>query len=187
MSKTVKIPVVCPQCSSKLPISITENDLGTKKQHTCPKCGKKFLVPISVSFASKFESESTRIGGDGGDEISLLLEVIPNKITAFQSFELTSDYYTVGRCNNSGPEHRPDVEVVTTDMKMSRKHAGIKKKGSVGFTIKDLGSKNGIILNGKKLEKDEEMYLSDGDTFNIGDTQFKVSFTQRVKGDDPTR
>ena len=186
MSKTIKISVVCPQCSTKIAIPVTQSDLGTKKQGICPKCKKKFFVPISEKLASKFESDPTKIGGDM-EEITLLIEVIPNEITNYQSFELTSDYYTLGRCNNSGPEHRPDVEVVTTDMKMSRKHAVIKKKGNIGFTITDLGSKNGIILNGTKLEKDEEMYLSDGDVFCIGDTSFKVSFTERVKSDDLTR
>lgn len=187
MSKTIKITVICPQCSSKLAVPITESDLGSKKQSVCPKCGKRFIVPISMSFASKFDSDPTRIGGDSGEDISLLLEVVPNNITGFQSFELTSDYYTIGRANNSGPEHRPDVEVITTDMKMSRKHAVIKKKSNIGFTITDLGSKNGIVLNGKKLDKDEEMYLADGDIFCIGDTKFKVSFTERMKGDELTR
>lgn len=184
MAKTIKISVTCPQCSTKLAVPITENDLGTKKTAACPKCKKKFAIPISEKLASKFVSESTSIGGDLEEERTLFIEVIPDEMTEYQSFELTSDYYTIGRKNNSGPEHRPDVEVVTTDKKMSRKHAAIRKKGKVGFTLIDLGSKNGVILNGEKMDPDEEMYLSDGDTFCIGDTYFKVNLAERSEEKD---
>lgn len=178
MAKTVKITGSCPSCLSKSAISITESDLGKKKQVICPKCKKVFSVPIPESLAPKFESNPTKIGNED-KEISLLLEVVPNDATAYQSFELTSDYYTIGRRNSSGPEHRPDVEIITTDKKMSRKHAAIKRKGKVGFVLIDLGSKNGVTLNGQKLEMDEELFIKDGDTFCIGDTQLRISFAQR--------
>lgn len=188
MSKTIKISITCPQCATKLAVPVTESDLGTKKQGMCPKCLKKFLIPISDSLASKFESDPTDIGKDDGGELFLVIEALPNSNTDYQSFELTSDYYTVGRKNSSGPEHRPDVEVVTTDKKMSRKHAVIRKKGKTGFTLKDLGSKNGVTLNGTKLEPDEEVYLSDGDQFRIGETVFRVNITeQSMSSDDLTR
>ena len=187
MAKTIKISVTCPKCSTKLAIPITEKDLGTKKQSECPKCQKKLLIPISDSLASKFESDPTNIGNDSGDDVSLILEVIPNGVTAYQSFELTSDYYTIGRCNSSGPEFRPDVEIITVDKKMSRKHAAIKRKGKVGFTLVDLGNKNGVTLNGQKLEPDEEMYVKDGDEFGLGDTLIRISFTQVTKKDELTR
>ena len=186
MSKTVKISVTCPQCGTKLAVPITEEDLGTKKPGACPKCHKKFLIPISASLASKFESDPTCVG-DGDGEIALVIETVPNGFTAYQSFELTSDYYTLGRQNSSGPEYRPDVEVITTDKKISRKHAAIRKRGKTGFVIKDLGSKNGVILNGNKLEDDEEVYLSDGDQFRLGDTAFRVSIAeQSMRSDELT-
>ena len=187
MAKTIKITVTCPKCSTKIAVPVVEKDLGTKKNCVCPKCDKKLVVPISESLASKFESDPTNIGKDFGDDISLILEVIPNDVTAYQSFELTSDYYTIGRSNTSGPEFRPDVEVITTDRKMSRKHVAIKRKGKVGFTLIDLGSKNGVILNGQKLEPDEEMYVRDGDNFCIGDTSFRISIAERSKEDDLTK
>lgn len=187
MSKTIKITVSCPQCTTKLAVPVTENEVGSKKQGVCPKCGKKFLIPIPSSLIHRFESDPTEIGGTGSD-ISLLLETVPNEYTAYQSFELTSDYYTIGRKNSGGPEFRPDVEVVTTDMKMSRKHAAIRKKGKTGFTLKDLGSKNGVFLNGTRLDADEEMYLTDGDQFRIGETTLRVSVAeQSMSSDDLTR
>lgn len=186
MSKIVKISITCPHCKTKLAVPVKENDLGTKKQGICPKCSEKFLIPIPMSLASKFESDPT-LGGNESEH-SLLLETVPNAYTAYQSFELTSDYYTIGRKNSGGPEFRPDVEVVTTDKKMSRKHAVIRKKGKTGFTLKDLGSKNGVFLNGTRLDADEEMYLTDGDQFRIGETTLCVSVANlSMSSDDLTR
>ena len=189
MSKTIKISVTCPQCSTKLAVPVKEEDLGNKKQGVCPKCQKKFLIPIPKSLASKFESDPTEVGG-GSNEVALLLETVPNEYTAYQSFELTSDYYTIGRKNNGGPEFRSDVEVITDDKTMSRKHAAITKKGKTGFTLKDIRSTNGIRMNNdqSKMDGDEEVYLADGDTFFLGQTQFRVSIAeQRVDNDDLTR
>lgn len=176
MGKTIKISLTCPQCAAKLAVPITEDDLGKKKQGSCPKCHKKFLIPIPASLVSKFESDPT-LGGNEAER-SLLLETVPNAMTTYQSFELTSEYYTIGRKNSGGPEYRPDVEVETIDKKMSRKHAAIRKKGKTGFTLKDIGSKNGVFLNNTRLDADEEVYLSDGDTFRLGDTQFRVNIAE---------
>lgn len=186
MSKTVKITVRCPKCGSLSAMPVAEDDIGKKKQGTCPKCRNKFNVTIPTSLAAKFDSDPTI--GSTEEDISLLLETVPSSGTNFQTFELTADYYTIGRKNNSGPEHRPDIEVVSTNKTMSRKHAVIRKKGKVGFTIKDMGSKNGVAVNGSKLEPDEEMYLSDGDRFTLGDVAFCVSISERSDDyDDLTR
>lgn len=187
MSKTIKVSVTCPSCKVKLATPISEKDIGTQKQCMCPKCQMIFQLPIPQSLASKFESDPTCIGSSNTDA-TLILESIPNDKTTFQSFELSSDYYTIGRKNNSGPEYRPDVEIVTNDMKMSRKHAAIRKKGNIGFTLKDLGSKNGVLQNNTKLDKDEEVYLCDGDIIQIGDTKFNVSISeQKIDSSDLTR
>lgn len=178
MAKIVKISVTCPRCGIKLALPVIESEVGTKKQGGCPKCNAKFMVPIPVELAPKFESDSTKIGGDFEGDNSLVLETVGSSLTAYQSFELTADYYTIGRQNNGGPESRPDVAVATEDKKMSRKHAAIRKKGKIGYTLRDIGSKNGVILNGQKLEPDEEVYLSDGDTIRLGDTQFRVNIAE---------
>lgn len=179
MDKTLKISVTCPFCAFKMAVPATQDDPGKKKQTKCPKCHKAFQFTVPATLVSKFESDATKIGDSSG-EFSLLLETIANPFTEHQSFELTSEYYTLGRKNNGGPEHRPDVEVATTDKMMSRKHAAIARKGKTGFILKDLTSKNGVFLNDERLEDDEEMYLNDGDTFRLGQTQFRVSIVERV-------
>lgn len=178
MSKVLKIAVSCPQCKASLAVAITENDLGKTKQGACPKCHNTFKYTIPVSYASKFESDPT-LGGNEAEK-TLVLETIANDMTAYQSFNLTSEYYTIGRKNGSGPEYRSDVEVVTKDMRMSRVHAAIRKKGKTGFTLCQLPTgKNGVYYNGNKMDADEEIYLSDGDTFRLGDTQFRVNIAEQ--------
>lgn len=186
MLKKVKIGVTCPNCAAKVPLGITEDLLGKTVQGVCPSCHGKAKWKIPMSLASMFNTDPTFVP-DAGKDRSLVLEVLPNEFGSNQSFELTSDYYTIGRQNNGGPEHRPDVAVVTADKLMSRIHAGIRKKFT-GFTLKDLGSKNGITLNGEPIEKDSEVYLNDGDKFTLGKTQFCVSILeQSVKDDDLTK
>jgi len=188
MSKSIKISVGCPKCTAKLAVPITQNDVGQKKQCMCPKCNKIFLVSIPPSLASQFVSDPTCIGSANSADNLLMLTTVPTEQTPFQCFELTSDYYTIGRKNNSGPEYRPDVEITTSDSRMSRKHAAIRKKGASGFTLKDLRSKNGVLLNNEKLDPDEEVYLSDGDIIQIGDSKIRVNIAdQKLDSDDLTR
>ncbi len=183
----MKIAQKCPKCGSPMLIQFAESDLGKSKQVACQGCKAKYNVPIPMSLASKFESDQT-LGGNEAER-SLLIETVPNVHTAYQSFELTSEYYTIGRKNNSGPQYRPDVEVVTGDMKMSRLHAAIRKKGKTGFTLNQLPTgKNGVYHNGNKLDADEVVYLDDGDTFRLGETTFRVSIAeQSMSSDDLTR
>ena len=194
MSKTIKISVTCPKCTTKLAMSISQKDLGTHKNVACQKCHNNIVVNIPQSLASRFVSDPTSIEsaptqvGNSTNEKSLFLETIPNQDTEYQSFELTADYYSIGRKNSSGPEYRPDIEVMTNDKKISRKHAVIRKRGNIGYTLKDTGSKNGVYLNGNNLDPDEEMYLHDGDIFKLGDTSFRVSITEKPDNlDDLTR
>lgn len=177
MGKTIKLTIKCPKCASLSALPIVEEEVGTKKRGVCPKCGNIFSLSLPTSLASKFVSNPTMIGSSG-DNRSLLLEVMTNNETSFQSFELTADYYTIGRKNNSGPASRPDIEIITSDMTMSRKHAVIKKKGKIGFTLMDLNSKNGIKINGEQISADEEIYLTDGDVFLLGKTQVRVSISE---------
>ena len=73
------------------------------------------------------------------------------------------------------------MEVVTEDLNMSRIHIAIRKRKS-GFTVKDMESLNGTRLNGEKLEKEDEVYLEDGDKILIGRTELLVNVTEQGKG-----
>jgi pSer/pThr/pTyr-binding forkhead associated (FHA) protein len=57
-------------------------------------------------------------------------------------------------------------EIVLLDSRVSRHHARIDK-GDTGFTLVDLGSSNGTLLNGKRVTSSP---LAPGDVIKLGDT-----------------
>ena len=63
----------------------------------------------------------------------------------------------------------PEADVLIEDPKVSRKHCEIRFDGR-SYTIVDLGSTNGVVLNDKRIPQGE---LVDGDLFRLGGTEFK--------------
>lgn len=59
----------------------------------------------------------------------------------------------------------PDCDLPLNDQNISRRHCLIKRNWHA-FTAQDLGSKNGVIVNGKKIEG--QYNLKDGDDIQIG-------------------
>jgi len=77
-----------------------------------------------------------------------------------------SDRLTIGR----GPENALDLR----DVRVSRRHARVRTTDDGAF-LEDLGSTNGTILNGRRLEAPAR--LSAGDTIEIGDTVLRVELS----------
>ena len=69
----------------------------------------------------------------------------------------------------------PGVDRAFDDPAMSRQHAAIEFTGS-GFRLRDLGSTNGTLLNGKPVQSEE---LHHGDRFTIGSRQFLLAIEVR--------
>jgi pSer/pThr/pTyr-binding forkhead associated (FHA) protein len=59
----------------------------------------------------------------------------------------------------------PECDMPLNDQNISRRHCLIKRNWH-GFSAQDLGSKNGVIVNGKKIEGAQN--LKDGDEIQIG-------------------
>lgn len=78
-------------------------------------------------------------------------------------FVVTVDKFTVGR----GDEN----DVVIADLRASRKHAElVRAPNATHWRLKDLGSQNGFVLNGKVTR---EADLRAGDVVTIGETAFE--------------
>jgi hypothetical protein len=73
--------------------------------------------------------------------------------------ELSSERAVLGRSR--------DCDVRVSDLNVSRKHAEIREQGQQWLLV-DLGSTNGTLLNGRRIEKEQ---LTDGDTITVGSTQ----------------
>ena len=72
-------------------------------------------------------------------------------------------YHLTGRTIRIGRE--PNCQVMLDDPHISRQHAEILCRGEQDITIRDMGSTNGVFVNGKKVT---EQQLRDGDKILIG-------------------
>ena len=84
-------------------------------------------------------------------------------------FELARD----GACAVLG--RSPDCDIAVEDQTCSRRHASVFARGGE-FFVTDLGSTNGIRLNGKHVE---EGLLSHGDRFSFGKSAFRFVNVER--------
>ncbi len=84
---------------------------------------------------------------------------IMNGVDEGRRFEISEDQaeITLGRS--------PDTDIVLNDQNASRRHCLIKRTWN-GFTAQDLGSKNGVVVNGDVIEGAHA--LKDGDEVQIG-------------------
>lgn len=80
-----------------------------------------------------------------------------------KEFEITGSQFVIGRA--AGCNLRPQSDAI------SRQHCAVFNKGD-RVTIKDLGSRNGTVLNGEKLDGEEE--LKTGDELVVGPLHFTV-------------
>ena len=76
-------------------------------------------------------------------------------------YELEWDAVSLGR--------GPGVDVAIDDECMSRKHA-VLELSREGFRVRDVGSTNGIVVNGAQVQIAE---LKHGDRFELGDHTFE--------------
>lgn len=96
------------------------------------------------------------LGDDHGEPPALR---IMNGVDEGKRYELLEDTTEIvlGRS--------PECDVVLNDHNVSRRHCLIKRDWH-GFTAQDLGSKNGVVLNGQPTEGHQ--LLRDGDEIQIG-------------------
>lgn len=117
------------------------------------------------------DSGSTTLDGEGDVEatISFQKRAVINLVKedgSLDTYLLGMDPLSIGR------NHRNDV--VLLDRSISRKHAEVKKE-SQGYTIQDLSSGGGILINGEKKKRSA---LKSGDEIQIGD--FKLIFKEEM-------
>ena len=68
-----------------------------------------------------------------------------------------------------------ECDIVLGDSNVSRRHAEIRPRGD-GWTITDLGSTNGVKVNGRALRPNEPQPIGPGDALDVGtvDARFEV-------------
>jgi hypothetical protein len=76
-----------------------------------------------------------------------------------QVFDLTSDVTTVGSIAGN--------TIVVADPEVAKKHIGIRRD-PVGYELADLGSMNGVFVNGQRMAK---RLLASGDIIRLGTSE----------------
>ena len=66
----------------------------------------------------------------------------------------------------------PDNDLVVSDLDLSRHHAELRKSPAGSYEIIDLGSHNGIFVNGKRVS---QATLTDQDIISIGHSTFRLA------------
>lgn len=84
-----------------------------------------------------------------------------------ERFPLKRDRITIGRSRES--------DIALPDQWLSRRHAEIRRKGEQ-FYLHDLGSKNGTLLNGSRIN--EEALLKPGDRISLGEYTLTFSWDE---------
>ncbi|HOQ36671.1 MAG TPA: FHA domain-containing protein [Acetivibrio sp.] len=77
--------------------------------------------------------------------------------------------YTLDRSVTIGRQDKNDI--VIKDPFISEIHAHVSVEGDMVY-IKDLKSKNGVFVNGSRVDGDQRVLLQDGDIIKIGQVKF---------------
>ncbi len=135
----------------------TGTDSSSEKYDEYNEYENKSLVYSEDGSDSGFDEDSTKVfSGFTKVHLELFGENIP-----FEKYELNDGECFIGR----DPEK---CQIVLNDPEVSSIHVKINKN-SVLCSIKDMGSANGILLNGARIETGD---LVNGDEFIIGSTTF---------------
>ena len=76
----------------------------------------------------------------------------------------------------------PKCHLCAGSSSISRQHCAFLRKDST-VHVKDLGSRNGTIVNGKKLKPEKEYELSSGDEIAVGSLRFLLTISHGVKNE----
>lgn len=148
----------CSECGAQL--SEATDDSTQTAEYT-----EKKSKPAENEWPTAFKPSESEIGKG----VNLL--ILPDE----QIINLTGkNQYTIGRATDDQPVV-PDIDLTpfgAYDSGVSRLHATI----SIGdtITVKDMGSINGTLLNGRKILPDSSQPLFDGDILSLGVLKIQV-------------
>ncbi len=124
---------------------IAKKNAGPKDQRACGGC-RRVMLPVWT--------KCLFCGWAPGARLEFILGPMAN-----QTLQLSAEVTTMGSVAGN--------TVVLADPAVSRKHAGIRKIDGA-FELADLGSTNGVYVNGHKVPKKT---LDAGDIIRVGNTE----------------
>ena len=162
--------IICPNCHHE----------GLEGEIFCSNCGAQLLGQERQSTQSIHES-------DFPDELKKPNVIPASKskigsvlalyiLDAGQILPLSDrSELTIGRVSE-GQTNLPDIDLSAYkayEKGVSRLHISIKKIGH-NYSVTDLGSVNGTILNGKKMLSGQSFQLTNGDILSLGKLKIQI-------------
>lgn len=167
------IIITCSNCKFVSRTKVLELYLNKTINVPCHQCGtkNKFFVPGPKPVSENLKVDNRSVNKLVSKVTARIL--IPESMDVRrQSFILIEGDNIIGRKSNA---FNIDVPIICSDKYMSRRHCTIHSRLNPNtnqkfYTIKDIESKNKIILNDKLMENDEELVLKNGDKIILGTT-----------------
>ena len=167
------INITCSNCNVVSRTKVLELYHNRTINVPCHQCGtkNKIFVPGPKPVIVNPKSESSSVSKLATTVAARVL--VPESLDANrQSFILMDGENIIGRKSS---RYNIEIPIVCSDKFMSRKHCLINARINPitkqnFYTIKEIQSKNKIILNDKLMENDEELVLKNGDKIILGTT-----------------
>jgi Protein of unknown function (DUF3662)/FHA domain len=138
---------------------LTVGEFGIATRIVQPEQGAEGPPSSEAGHTMVYRQERAAVPTEAASPVELGVEEPRARLTVGErTHELNSKRAVIGRSRES------DVQI--SDPNASRRHAEIRREGGA-FSIVDLGSTNGLDVNGKRTQRAK---LSDGDRITIGTT-----------------
>ena len=175
---TVPVTPTEPLMEIPVPVEVSHQDVNPpsveEPMHSVvdpiPDFSLQHAAPMEQQTNSNFDLNST--SQDGATKVFTVpdrmrgLLMFGEGAANFTQYEIADNEIAIGRSTQ--------CHIVLEDKRSSRKHALIKRDG-LKYALKDLGSANGTLVNGSRVDEHE---LQSGDQIQIGETVFTFRLVQ---------
>lgn len=163
--------IFCPKCDNQLSFDEKKYPDAKALAFVCTGCGHQFKIRLGRKTIKTDSGELKELKEP--DYTYGYLHVIENTFGFKQNFPLVLGDNVIGRRNKD--TDGVDVEIITADPSMGRKHCVINVKENQGeyiYTLRDFPSLTGTFLNNYCLGKKEQVRIEGGAVVTIGATTF---------------
>ncbi|HPN71372.1 MAG TPA: FHA domain-containing protein [Saprospiraceae bacterium] len=167
----------CKICNHNFKIHV-ENLEGVLSR--CPRCGSVQQFPAQTDVI-KSEDDRTKIFENikDGRVLGGKISIINKEGGIYKHVILKKGLTVIGR-NLENKIYIGSEEFLIEDLSISRKHLSIemqkgKSQGETIFLLCDCESKNGVYLNGLKLNGSEKVYLNHDDIISVGNLHLRFT------------
>ena len=141
-------------------LAVGEFGIATRMVQREPESEERAGVPATAGETMVYRQAQAAVPTQAASPVELGIEPPRARLTVGdRTHEISSRRVVIGRSK--------ECDVQLSDPNASRRHAELRRDGTA-FWIVDLGSTNGIEVNGKRTQRAK---LSDGDRVTIGTTE----------------